>query len=121
MIDITNYNDDNIFSKIIKRQVPSEKIFEDDEVYAFKDINPQAPIHVLIIPKKKFCSLNDFCIKADDKTISHLMRSIQKVANILKLENGYRVISNIGEMGGQEVPHLHFHLLSGKPLGKLVG
>ena len=121
MIDIENYDEENIFSKIIKKQMPSKKVYEDERVYAFKDINPQAPIHVLIIPKEKFCSMNDFCLKADDKTISNVIRSIEKIATKLELKEGYRVITNIGAMGGQEVPHLHFHLLGGKNLGKIIG
>tara|TARA_B100000963_G_C22354486_1_gene548813 strand:+ start:36 stop:401 length:366 start_codon:yes stop_codon:yes gene_type:complete len=120
MIDISNYDENNIFAKILKKKVPSKKIYEDDKVYAFEDINPQAPIHVLIIPKAKFCSFNDFCLKANNETICSVIKSIEKIANTLKLNNGYRIISNIGKEGGQEVPHLHFHLLGGKQLGKII-
>ncbi len=121
MIDIDKYDDNNIFSKILNREIPSTPIFEDEHVYAFEDINPQAPVHILIIPKKKFCSLRDFTSKADDLTFLAVMRSIDKIANKLNLEDGYRVISNIGKIGGQEVPHFHIHLLGGKNLGKILG
>ena len=120
MINIKNYDNDNIFSKILNKTIPSKKIYEDDKVLAFEDINPQAPIHVLVIPKEKFCSLNDFCLNASNETISDFIRSIEKIAKILKLSNGYRIISNIGKEGGQEVPHLHFHILGGKQLGKII-
>ena len=120
MIDITKYNKNNIFAKILRKDIPSQKVFENDIVYAFKDINPQAPVHIIVIPKKEFCSLDDFSQRADNKTILGLIRSIGEIAKKLQLKDGYRVITNIGEMGGQEVPHLHLHLLSGKKLGRLV-
>ena len=121
MIDIDNYNDNNIFAKILRNQIPSKKVFENDAVYAFKDINPQAPVHVVIIPKKEFCSLNDFSSNASDETIIAMMRSIRKIAEILKLNDGYRIISNVGKTGGQEVPHFHIHMLGGMQLGKIIG
>ena len=121
MVDIENYDSENIFARILRNEVPSQKVFENDEVYAFKDIHPQAPVHVIIIPKKKFCSFDDFSLEASDKTIVEMMRSIEKIAKILKLDNGYRIISNIGKAGGQEVPHFHIHLLGGKQLGRIVG
>ena len=120
MIDIHKYDKNNIFSKILNKELPSTPIYEDDYVYAFEDINPQAPVHVLIIPKGKFCSLKDFSSKADDVTILKVFKSIDKIANELNLHEGYRVISNIGETGGQEVPHFHIHLLAGKRLGRLI-
>ena len=120
MIDITKYNKNNIFAKILRKDIPSQKVFENDIVYAFKDINPQAPVHIIVIPKKEFCSLDDFSQRADNKTILGLIRSIGEIAKKLQLKDGYRIITNIGEMGGQEVPHLHLHLLSGKKLGRLV-
>ncbi len=120
MIDIKNYNSENVFSKILKKEIPSEMVYEDKEVYAFKDINPQAPIHILVIPKKPFCSFDDFSQNADDKTISSLVRSISKITRKLKIEEGYRLITNIGYTGGQEVPHLHIHLLSGEKFGKII-
>ena len=120
MIDITNYDNDNIFAKILRHEIPSKKVFENDVVYAFEDINPQAPIHILVIPKKPFCSFTDFSKKADVKFMSEFIRSINLIAEELDLKEGYRLITNIGKHGGQEVPHLHFHLLSGKKIGKMV-
>ena len=120
MIDIENYNNDNIFAKILRQEIPSKKIFENEYAYAFKDINPQAPIHVLIIPKKPFCSFADFSEKADGKFVYEFIKSISLIVEKLELKEGYRLITNVGKYGGQEVPHLHFHLLSGKPFGRMV-
>ena len=120
MIDITNYDDDNIFAKILRQEIPSRKVFENKYVYAFEDINPQAPIHILVIPKKSFCSFEDFSKKADSKFICEFIESIDLIAEKLELKEGYRLISNIGKHGGQEVPHFHFHLLSGRAIGKMV-
>ena len=120
MIDIKNYNNENIFAKILRHEIPSKKVFENDVVYAFEDINPQAPIHILVIPKKPFCSFTDFSKKADEKFMSEFIRSINLIAEKLDIKEGYRLITNIGKYGGQEVPHLHFHLLSGKKIGKMV-
>ena len=120
MIDIKNYNNENIFAKILRHEIPSKKVFENDVVYAFEDINPQAPIHILVIPKKPFCSFTDFSEKADEKFIFQFIRSINLIVKKLELKEGYRLITNIGKHGGQEVPHLHFHLLSGKPIGRMV-
>jgi len=120
MIDIINYNNDNIFAKILRQEIPSKKIFENSYVYAFEDINPQAPIHVLVIPKKPFCSFNDFSKKATAKFMYEFIKSINLIVKKLELKEGYRLITNVGKYGGQEVPHLHFHLLSGKPIGRMV-
>ena len=120
MIDIINYDNDNIFAKILRQEIPSKKVFENKYVYAFEDINPQAPIHILIIPKKPFCSFTDFSKKADSKFIYEFIKSIVLISEKLELKEGYRLITNIGKHGGQEVPHLHFHLLSGKPIGKMI-
>ena len=120
MIDITNYNDGNIFAKILRKEIPSKKVFENEYVYAFEDISPQAPIHILIIPKMSFCSFNDFSKKADGKFMYEFIKSISLIVEKLELKEGYRLITNVGKYGGQEVPHLHFHLLSGKKIGKMV-
>tara|TARA_Y100000589_G_scaffold288580_1_gene290068 strand:+ start:162 stop:530 length:369 start_codon:yes stop_codon:yes gene_type:complete len=120
MIDILNYNNENIFAKILRKEIPSKKVFENDVVYAFEDINPQAPIHILVIPKKPFCSFTDFSKKADAEFMQEFIRSINLIVEELDLKEGYRLITNIGKYGGQEVPHLHFHLLSGKKIGKMV-
>ncbi len=120
MINILEYTDENIFAKILRKEIPSECVYEDDEVYAFKDINPQAPTHILVIPKKKFCSFSDFCSRADEKTVSSFFKAVVRIVETLKLKDGYRIISNIGNQGGQEVPHFHIHLLSGKKLSNIV-
>lgn len=120
MIDIKNYNPENIFAKILKKEIPSEMIYEDENVYAFEDINPQAPVHILIIPKKPYCSFDDFSRDADDQTICAMIRSVSKIANELKIEDGYRLVTNIGTYGGQEVPHFHIHLLSGEQFGRIL-
>ena len=120
MIDIENYNNDNIFAKILRQEIPSKKVFENKYVYAFEDISPQVPIHVLIIPKKPFCSFTDFSKKADAKFMCEFIKSINLITEKLELKEGYRLITNVGKYGGQEVPHLHFHLLSGKLIGRMV-
>ena len=109
-----------LFCKIIKGEVPSEKVYEDEFVLAFKDINPAAPIHILIIPKKHICSLTE--LKEDDEKY---IWGIHKAMNIIANEqgfsdNGYRVIVNCGKDAGQEVMHLHYHILSGKKLGDKI-
>ena len=120
MIDIQNYNKDNVFGKILRKEIPSDPVYETGEIYAFKDINPQAPIHVVIIPKKEFCSFDDFSRNSGEKMILEMVRSIAIIAEVLELKNGYRIISNIGDFGGQEVPHFHIHLLGGKKLGRII-
>ncbi len=107
-----------IFTKIINREIPAAIVFENDKVIAFKDINPQAPVHILVVPKKE--TVND--IKEEDKElIGEVYLAIGKIAADLGIaEEGYRVIANCNEYGGQEVFHIHFHLLGGKKLGPLV-
>ena len=106
---------DCLFCKIINGEIPSEKVYEDDEILAFKDINPKAPVHILIIPKKHISSAME--IKENDESlIGKIFTVIAKIAKEQKLDNGYRIINNCGEDGGQEVMHLHFHLLGGKKL-----
>lgn len=105
-----------IFKKIIDREIPADIVYEDEHCLAFKDISPQAPIHVLVIPKKEIKSIAD--LGDDDFELAgHLIRTIRNLANQLGLENGYRVVANTGDEGGQSVDHLHFHLLGGRPLG----
>ena len=120
MIDIINYDSENIFAKILRNEMPCEKVFENEKVLAFKDINPQAEIHIIVIPKENFCSFNDFSQKASNETIISLNRSVGEIANTLSLKDGYRIICNVGMHGGQEVPHLYFHILAGQSLGKLI-
>ena len=114
MVDIKNYNSENIFAKILRNEIPSKKVFENDDVYAFNDINPQAKIHILIIPKSSYCSFIDFSENASPTEQANFYRSIQEIATKLGINNGYRLITNVGLDGGQEVPHFHFHLLSGR-------
>ena len=105
-----------LFCKIINGEIPSNKVYEDDEVLAFKDINPVAPVHILVIPKKHISCAKDLK-EEDEALIGKIFTVINKIANEFKLENGYRIVNNCGEDGGQEVMHLHFHLLGGKKLG----
>lgn len=108
--------EDCLFCKIVKGEIPSTKVYEDKEVLAFKDINPEAPVHLVIIPKKHIASLNE--LKPEDsEIISHIFMVIQKLVKDFKIDkNGYRVINNCGEHGGQSVLHMHFHLLGGRSL-----
>lgn len=103
----------SIFTKIINGEIPSRKVLEDEKCIAIHDISPQAPIHILVIPKKE---IKDFQ-ELDSQTMQELLSFIQRVAQISGLEkNGYRLITNVGKDGGQEIPHLHFHLLGGAKL-----
>lgn len=115
------YDDDNIFAKIIRKEVPCDIVYEDEYVLSFRDISPRAPEHVLIIPKNKYSDLSEFSQKANDKEICSIIRCFDKLAKKLGLnDKGYRVITNIGINGRQEVPHLHFHLLGGKDIGRMI-
>lgn len=109
-----------IFCKIIQGEIPSSKVYEDEEVLAFNDINPAAPIHILLIPKKHITSLAEM-ENGDEKIIAKIYKIINEIAEKQGFkENGYRVIVNCGKDGGQEVGHLHFHLLAGKQLGEKI-
>ena len=118
------YDDNNIFAKILRKEIPCDKIYEDQFVLAFHDINPQKNIHALIIPKGKYVNLDDFSMKASNEEIVGLMKGINIVAKKLgiasEIGNGYRALANISNDGGQEVPHLHFHLFGGENVGKMV-
>ncbi len=112
--------EDCLFCKIVKGEIPSTKVYEDEEILAFKDINPAAPIHILIIPKKHIKSLVEL-EKEDEILIGKIYTVINKIAEAQGVkEKGYRVIVNCGKDGGQEVGHLHFHLLAGKRLGEKI-
>lgn len=112
--------EDCIFCKIIKKEIPSEIVYEDEGIIAFKDINPAAPIHILVIPKKHISSIIDMK-KEDEATIGRIYSIINKIAEDIGIkEKGFRVILNCGEDGGQEVKHIHFHLLAGKKLGQKI-
>jgi diadenosine tetraphosphate (Ap4A) HIT family hydrolase len=115
------YDDNNIFARILRGEIPSKKAYEDEWALAFHDINPQAPVHVLIIPKGKYCSFADFSAQASEAEIVGFVRAVGVVARQLGLEPpGYRILANLGEHGGQEVPHFHVHLFGGRPLGRMV-
>lgn len=115
------YDSGNIFARILRGELPSKKVYEDAHVLAFSDIRPLAPVHILVIPKGAYASLDDFTEKATAEEQSALMRAIGKVARDAGLAKaGYRVLSNIGEHGHQEVPHLHFHVVGGRPMGRML-
>lgn len=108
--------EDCIFCKIVKGEIPCEKIYEDDMVLSFKDINPGAPVHVLVIPKKHISSLNEVN-EENSKVIAHIFVTAKEIVKKLGVdETGYRIVSNCGEDGGQTVPHVHFHILGGRLL-----
>ncbi len=115
------YDDNNLFAKILRDEIPCYKIYEDAYALAFQDINPQAPVHVLVIPKGSYTSLADFGENANAGEITGFYRAVSKVARELNLTNeGFRAIANAGDNGGQEVGHFHLHLLGGKKLGAMV-
>tara|TARA_Y100000816_G_scaffold241018_1_gene187742 strand:+ start:570 stop:935 length:366 start_codon:yes stop_codon:yes gene_type:complete len=118
------YDENNIFAKILRKEIPCKKIYEDDYVLSFYDINPQKKIHALVIPKGKYINLDDFSLNASIEEIVGLLRGINIVAKKLGISSdmgkGYRTLANISEHGGQEVPHLHFHLFGGEKVGKMV-
>ena len=118
------YDENNIFAKILREEIPCKKIYEDEFILSFYDINPQKKIHALVIPKGKFVDLDDFCLNASSDEMVGLLKGINIVANKLGISvdngKGYRALANISEHGGQEVPHLHFHLFGGERVGKMV-
>jgi diadenosine tetraphosphate (Ap4A) HIT family hydrolase len=116
------YDESNIFARILRGEIPSKKVYEDEWALAFHDISPQAPTHVLVIPKGNYVSFADFSANGSDAEIAGFMRAVGKVAKDLGLEApGYRLLANMGEHGGQEVPHFHVHLFAGRPLGRMLG
>ena len=119
------YDKNNIFAKILRGEIPCKKIYEDEYVLAFYDINPQKKVHVLVISKGEYVDLDDFSLKASKEEISGLIKGISIVAKKIGVSEevkggGYRSLVNIGENGGQEVPHLHFHIFGGEKVGKMV-
>jgi histidine triad (HIT) family protein len=106
---------ETIFSRIIRKEIPADIVYEDELVLAFRDVNPQAPVHVLVIPKQPIESLATVNV-ADQAILGHILVTIQRVAHQEGLENGYRVVTNVGSDGGQTVFHLHFHLLGKRSL-----
>jgi histidine triad (HIT) family protein len=115
------YDDNNIFAKILRGEIPCRKVFEDDHTLAFEDIHPQAPVHTLVIPKGKYVTMADFSAKASDAEIVALMRAVTKVAELKGITTtGFRVLVNNLGNSMQEVPHLHIHVFGGRPLGAML-
>ena len=119
-----SYDDNNIFAKILRGEISCNKIYEDDFVLSFYDVNPQKKIHALVIPKGKYVDLDDFSQNASSEKMIGLLKGISAVAKKLGISTdsgkGYRALANVSEHGGQEVPHLHFHIFGGEKVGKMV-
>ncbi len=117
----STYDKENIFAKILREEIPCSKVYENEFCLAFKDINPQADVHILVIPKGEYVSMDDFSSKASSEEINSFFRAVGEIARQLEVSNsGYRIISNHGPDSHQEVPHFHFHILGGNPLGPLL-
>ena len=121
-VDATQpYNDDNVFAKILRGELPCKKVYEDAHALAFHDINPLAPVHILVIPKGPYVSWDDFSARASDEEITGFVRALGKVARDAGMVvQGYRLLANTGKRAGQEVPHLHVHIFGGQPLGPML-
>ncbi len=116
-----SYDDTNIFAKIIRGEIPCDKVYEDDHVLAFRDINPQTPTHILVVPKGAYVSFADFSQKASAEEIAAFVRATGRVASEAGLDApGYRILANHGADAHQEVPHFHLHLFGGKDLGRMI-
>ena len=116
-----SYDENNVFAKILRGEIPCKKVYEDEHALAFHDINPLAPVHILVIPKGRYVSWDDFSERASDTEIAGFIRAVGKVARDQQLVvQGYRVLANIGKRAGQEVPHLHAHIFGGAPLGPML-
>ena len=115
------YDENNIFAKIIRGDIPCDNVYEDEHVLAFRDIQPQAPVHILVIPKGKYISLEDFSAKASADEMIAFHRAVTQIIEQENLStHGFRAIANAGVHGGQEVPHYHLHILGGKEIGAMV-
>jgi histidine triad (HIT) family protein len=115
------YDDQNIFAKILRGEIPNRTVYQDEFALAFHDINPQAPVHILVIPKGPYVSWDDFTAKASDAEVAGFVRAVGHVAREAGLvEPGYRLLANIGRHGHQEVPHLHVHLFGGQQFGAML-
>jgi len=115
------YDDNNIFAKILRKEIPSTPIYDDEFAYAFPDINPQAPTHILVIPKGRYVSWDDFSANASESEIAGFIRAVGKIAREAGLvEPGYRLLANTGPNSHQEVPHLHVHIFGGRSLGPML-
>ncbi|HWI88149.1 MAG TPA: histidine triad nucleotide-binding protein [Sphingomicrobium sp.] len=121
-IDATKpYDENNIFARILRGEIPSNKIYEDEHVLAFHDINPLSPTHILVIPKGSYVSWDDFSEKASNEEIGAFVRAVGRIARDEGLvSDGYRLLANVGLNSGQEVPHLHVHIFGGRPLGPML-
>ncbi len=121
-IDATKaYDDNNIFAKVLRGEIPSNKVYEDEHALAFHDINPQAPVHILVIPKGRYVSWDDFSARASAEEIAGFVKAVGHVARSQGMvTRGYRLLANVGRNGGQEVPHLHVHIFGGGPLGPML-
>jgi len=120
-LDLQNYDENNIFAKIVRGELPTQKLHEDQYVVAFPDANPKASIHILVVPKGKYTSFHDFSQKSSPEENQAFWKAVSALANQYHLEEtGYRIIANHGDDAGQEVPHFHVHLIGGQPLGHLV-
>ena len=116
------YDNNNVFAKILRGEIPAKKIYEDEYALAFPDLNPQAPVHVLVIPKGAYRNFPGFVANATQAEIAGFFKAVASVAKQLGHEDeGYRILSNIGKNGGQEVPHLHIHIFAGGKLGAMIG
>ncbi len=121
-IDATRpYDDDNIFARILRGEIPAKRVYEDEHALAFHDINPQAPVHILVIPKGPYVSWDDFSERGSPEEIAGFVRAVGRVAREQGLvAPGYRLLANVGVNGGQEVPHLHVHIFGGRGLGPML-
>ena len=115
------YDDNNIFARILRGEIPCKKVYEDDHTLAFEDISPQAPVHTLVIPKGRYISIKDFAARASDVEIAALIRAVDKVAALKGVaDSGFRILANAGVNAHQEVPHLHIHVFGGRALGPML-
>lgn len=115
------YDPHNVFARILRGEIPCKKVYEDEHVLAFHDINPQSPVHILVIPKGAYVSLDDFSVSASDAAIAALLRAAGKIAREQGLDrSGYRILANCGANAHQEVPHFHLHIFGGRDLGRML-
>ena len=115
------YDPKNVFAKILRSEIPCDRVYEDDWALAFKDINPQAPVHILVVPKGEYVSSDDFAANASDAEIAGFFRAIGEIARLSDIVNsGYRILANHGRDGHQEVPHFHIHIFGGRDLGGMI-
>ena len=121
-INVTEaYDDGNIFARILRGEIPSTAVYEDEHTLAFNDINPLTPTHILVIPKGAYVSWDDFSERASDAEITGFVRAVGRIAREAGMvESGYRLLANVGVNSGQEVPHLHVHIFAGRPLGPML-